>query len=181
MPWQLSCHGMCKFVADQTTRTRTRAKIIFARFWLRACKPFVKWALGCCYCGSVAINHWLCDISTQKTCRIDRLDLCHHNGVTRPQWVKLGGAETGIFQESWDTTIAADALAPCVTNSVGNSHRSASPRPTTLEEDRKLFVKFSLILCLWFEIQGLRTYNFFHWISNTGHQVIISHDINYVW
>ena len=52
--------------------------------------------------------------------------------------------------------------------SVGNSHRSASPRPTTLEEDRKLFVKFSLILCLWFEIQGLRTYNFFDWISNTG-------------
>ena len=52
-------------------------------------------------------------------------------------------------------------------SSVGNSHRSASPRPTTLEEDRKLFVKFSLILCLWFEIQGLRTYNFFDWISNT--------------
>ena len=51
--------------------------------------------------------------------------------------------------------------------SVGNSHRSASPRPTTLEEDRELFVNFSLILCLWFEIQDLRTYNFFDWISNT--------------
>ena len=53
------------------------------------------------------------------------------------------------------------------TTSVGNSHRSASPRPTTLEADRELFVNFSLILCLWFEIQGLRTYNFFDWISNT--------------
>ena len=39
-------------------------------------------------------------------------------GVTRPQWVKLGGAETGIFQESWDTTMAADALAPCVTRAL---------------------------------------------------------------
>ena len=52
--------------------------------------------------------------------------------------------------------------------SVGNSHRSASPRPTTLEEDRELFVNFSLILCLWFEIQDLRAYNFFDWISNTA-------------
>ena len=47
-----------------------------------------------------------------------------------------------------------------VRSSVGNSHRSASPRPTTLEEDRELFVNFSLILCLWFEIQDLRAYNF---------------------
>ena len=53
-------------------------------------------------------------------------------------------------------------------DSVGNSHRSASPRPTTLEEDRELFVNFSLILCLWFEIQDLRAYNFFDWISNTA-------------
>ena len=51
--------------------------------------------------------------------------------------------------------------------SVGNSHRSAIPRPTTLEEDRERF-DFSSILCLWFEIQGLRTYNFFDWVSNTG-------------
>ena len=49
---------------------------------------------------------------------------------------------------------------------VGNSHRSASPRPTTLEEDRELF--FPSILCLWFKIQGMRTYNFFDWISNTA-------------
>ena len=55
-----------------------------------------------------------------------------------------------------------------VRDSVGISHRSASPRPTTLEEDRELFVNFSLILCLWFEIQDLRAYNFFDWISNTG-------------
>ena len=56
--------------------------------------------------------------------------------------------------------------------SVGNSHRSASPRPTTLEEDRELFVNFSLILCLWFEIQDLRAYNFFDWISNTGYDAL---------
>ena len=43
--------------------------------------------------------------------------------------------------------------------SVGNSHRSAGPRPTTLEEPRELFVDFSSILGLWFEIQGMRTYN----------------------
>ena len=52
--------------------------------------------------------------------------------------------------------------------SVGNSHRSAGPRPTTLEEDRELFVDFSLISCLCFEIQGMRTYNFFDWVSNTA-------------
>ena len=50
---------------------------------------------------------------------------------------------------------------------VGNSHRPASPRPTTLEEDRKLFVDFSSILCLQFETQAMRTYNFFDWVSNT--------------
>ena len=58
--------------------------------------------------------------------------------------------------------------------SVGNSHRSASPRPTTLEEDRELFVNFSLILCLWFEIQDLRAYNFFDWISNTDERTTLS-------
>ena len=36
--------------------------------------------------------------------------------------------------------------------SVGNSHRSARPRPTALEEDRELLVAFSSILCLGFEI-----------------------------
>ena len=46
---------------------------------------------------------------------------------------------------------------------VGNTHRSASPKLTTLKEDQELFVDFSSILCLWhvwFEIQGMRTYNF---------------------
>ena len=57
---------------------------------------------------------------------------------------------------------------PLVLISVGNSHRSASPRPTTLEQDRELFVDFSSILCLLFEFQGMRTYNFFDWVSNTG-------------
>ena len=59
---------------------------------------------------------------------------------------------------------------PChywVENSVGNSHRSAGLRLTTLEEDREFFVDFSLILYLWFEIQGMRTYNFFDRDSNT--------------
>ena len=58
--------------------------------------------------------------------------------------------------------------------SVGNSHRSAGPRPTTFEEDRELFVDFSSILCLWFEIQGMRTYNFLDWVSNTGQTSNIS-------
>ena len=60
------------------------------------------------------------------------------------------------------------------TPSVGNSHRSASPRPTTLEEDRELFVDFSSILCLWFEIQAIRTYNFFDWVSNTADAYSVS-------
>ena len=55
----------------------------------------------------------------------------------------------------------------CYFISIGNSHRFAGPRPTTLEEDRELFVDFSLMLCLWFEIHDMRTYNFFDWVSNT--------------
>ena len=42
------------------------------------------------------------------------------------------------------------------------------PKQATLEEDRELFLKFSSILCLWFEIQGRRTDNFFDWVLNTG-------------
>ena len=56
--------------------------------------------------------------------------------------------------------------------SVGNSHRPASPRPTTLEKERKLFVDFSSILCLWFEIQAMRTYNIFDWVSNTAGRTV---------
>ena len=37
----------------------------------------------------------------------------------------------------------------------------------TLEEDRELFLRFSSILCLWFEIQGRRTDNFFDSVLNT--------------
>ena len=40
--------------------------------------------------------------------------------------------------------------------------------PTTLEEDQELLVDFSSILCLWFAIQDMRTYNFFDWVSYTG-------------
>ena len=47
--------------------------------------------------------------------------------------------------------------SPC---SVGNSHRSACPRPAILVEDWELFVHFSSAVCLWFEIQGMRTYDF---------------------
>ena len=54
------------------------------------------------------------------------------------------------------------------TISFGNSHRSAGPRPTTLEEDRELCVDFSSILYLWFEIQGMGgPTTFFDWVSNT--------------
>ena len=67
---------------------------------------------------------------------------------------------THIIQ--WQSPTCSD-----MRTSVGNSHRSASPRPTTLEEDREIFVDFSSILCLWIEIQGMRTYNFFDWVSNT--------------
>ena len=41
---------------------------------------------------------------------------------------------------------------------------------------------FSSILCLWFEIRGMRTYNFFDWISNTGEQSVISvHALIHLW
>ena len=46
-------------------------------------------------------------------------------------------------------------------SSVPNYCQSVSPKQTTLEEDWELFKKFSSILCLWFEIQGSRTDNFF--------------------
>ena len=36
------------------------------------------------------------------------------------------------------------------------------------EEDRELFVDFSSILCLWFDIQDMRTYNFFDQVPKTG-------------
>ena len=41
------------------------------------------------------------------------------------------------------------------------------PEADNLEEDWELFWKFSSILCLWFEIQGRRTDNFFDWVLNT--------------
>ena len=48
-------------------------------------------------------------------------------------------------------------LSEPMLTSVGNSHRSASQRPTTFLEDWELFADFSSILCLWFEIQDMRT------------------------
>ena len=51
--------------------------------------------------------------------------------------------------------------------SVPNYCQSVCPKQTTLEEDRELFGRFSSILCLWFEIQGRRTDNFFDWVLNT--------------
>ena len=106
-------------------------------------------------CEGVCVNHVIMRFICIKTIGlyilIDLVGLC--NDVV-----------TGL---SFDLSFAITYL-PC--SSVGNSHRSASPRPTTLEEDWELFVNFSLILCLWFEIQDLRAYNFFDWISNTALQ-----------
>ena len=64
---------------------------------------------------------------------------------------------------AWESTVISHQISALL-GSVGNSHRSASPRPTTLEEDWELLADFSSILCLWFEIQAMRTYNFF-WLS----------------
>ena len=72
-----------------------------------------------------------------------------------------------IHLSTWGLNKKAANLRTAFGNRVGNSHRSAGPKPTTLEEDRKIFVDFSSILCLWFEIQAMRTYNFFDWVSNT--------------
>ena len=61
-------------------------------------------------------------------------------------WVNPFEAESRIF---WVNE---------VNTSVGNTHWSASLRPTTLEKDWELFV--FLQFYLWFEIQAMRTYNF---------------------
>ena len=56
------------------------------------------------------------------------------------------------------------------TTTVGNSHRSASPRPTTLEEDQELFVDFSSIpsmFMIW--DSSHEDLQLFDWVSNTGH------------
>ena len=50
---------------------------------------------------------------------------------------------------------------------VPNYCQSVCLKQTTLEEDRELFLRFSSILCLWFEIQGRRTDNFFYWVLST--------------
>ena len=80
------------------------------------------------------------------------------------------------WYSSWDVYGITTRIGICLWThnrhpipSVGNSHTSAGPRLTTLEEDRELFVEFSLILCLWFEIQGMRIYNLFDRVSNTAH------------
>ena len=73
----------------------------------------------------------------------------------------------GLTQE--DVINSGTTIYTCIANniSVGNLCQSACLRSITLEEDRKLFVDFSSILCFWFEIQGMRTYNVFEWVSNT--------------
>ena len=62
--------------------------------------------------------------------------------------------------QGWGQSFKSQLGSNILSDSVGNSHRSASPRSTTLEEDWELFVDFSSIKCLWFEIQAMRTYNF---------------------
>ena len=49
-----------------------------------------------------------------------------------------------------------------------NSCQFASLRPITLEEAWELFIDISSILCLLLEIQGMWTYNFYDWDSNTA-------------
>ena len=80
---------------------------------------------------------------------------CWWPGDTRSQGISRYGIDLVLLKYSTCNT------------SVVNSHRSASPRLTTLEEDWELFVDFSSSLCLWFEIQAMRTYNFFYLVSNT--------------
>ena len=55
---------------------------------------------------------------------------------------------------------------PCP--SVPNYCQSVCPKQATLEEDWELSLIFSSILCLWFDIQGRRTDNFFDWVLNTA-------------
>ena len=62
--------------------------------------------------------------------------------------------------QGWGQSNKSQLGSNILSDSVGNCHRSASPRSTTLEEDWELFVDFPSILCLWFEIQSMRTYNF---------------------
>ena len=62
--------------------------------------------------------------------------------------------------QGWGQSFKSQLGSNIPSDSVGNSHRSASPRSTTLEEDWELFVDFPSIQCLWFEIQAMRTYNF---------------------
>ena len=128
------------------------------------------------------MNEWPC-------MRVDRVSYHYVAGPAGPAswWYFWAGSVWGFAVGGCTTFYTKDSIVSEVsfssqfkepewlkavlcnaTTSVGNSHRPASPRPTTLEEDRELFVNFSLILCLWFEIQDLRAYNFFDWISNTG-------------
>ena len=60
----------------------------------------------------------------------------------------------------WGQSFKSQLVSNILSDSVGNSHKSASPRSTTLEEDWELFVDFPSIQCLWFEIQAMRTYTF---------------------
>ena len=62
--------------------------------------------------------------------------------------------------QGWGQSFKSQLGSNILSDSVGNSHRSASPRSTTLGEDWELFVDFPSIKCLWFEIQAMRTYNF---------------------
>ena len=76
--------------------------------------------------------------------------------------LKIGGHCDVIFTCTWYMYIYhVIQWNSSMTLRVGNLHGSISPRPTTLEEDRELFVNFfASILCLWFESQTMRTYNF---------------------
>ena len=56
-----------------------------------------------------------------------------------------------------------------IIGSVRNSHRSASPRTTTLEGDQERFVDFSSILMLKIWDSGHEDLQLFDWVSNTDY------------
>ena len=77
-----------------------------------------------------------------------------------------------LVERTWESKLTLCAVGDVTVpyHQCWTSHRSAGPRPATLGEDQELFVDFSSISCLWFEIQGMRTYNTFYWVSDTEYR-----------
>ena len=65
---------------------------------------------------------------------------------------------------------------PSAASSVGNSHRSASPKPTTLEEDQELFLIFLqfYVYDLRFKPWGPTTFlSFKHWLQAWNQNILL--------